>query len=69
MGSLVEGLGIWWNETYDVSTSGRPTVSADDDSVLELDGHNRCLDRAPISNQLLHPRHDIWETYTEVNLA
>ena len=66
---LAEDLGIWWNDTHDIRTSGRPTVSADDDPILELDGHNRCLDNAPIPHKYLHLRYDIWETYTEVNLA
>ena len=69
MRPLVEGLGIRRNETYDVGTSGRPTVSADNDSVLELDGHNRCLDNAPIPNQPLRLRYDFWGTHTEVNFA
>ena len=45
---LAEELGVLWNKTHDVRTGGRSTVSADDDSVPELDGHNRCLDNAPV---------------------
>lgn len=66
---LAENLDMRLNETYDVGTGRRPTVSTDDDPVLELDGHNRCLDNSPLPNQSLRPCDDIRKTYAEVDLA
>jgi hypothetical protein len=58
--TLAENLDLWLNKTYDVRTGRRSTVSTDDDPILELDGHNGCLDNAPLPNQPLHPRCGIW---------